>query len=198
MDQYTNIPTGQHCCKGKGWALVVGLLLITIGIVASSFIVANTFYKVKALSNSIAVTGSAEKIVKSDTVKWSCDFSRTVSADMLKDGSNQMKSDLDLILGTFKQRDVKDSEITVQTMAISPICDTQNNVIYDQSGKQNCAGPATGGQDGKSIDCSVRQAGVDRSPAVAVIGGKKDTTANCPGKRCLCRTRHCRAKRQAH
>lgn len=136
----TNMPMGQHCCKGKGIALVVGLFLIGLAIVASSFIVADTFYKVKALSNAISVTGSAEKIVKSDTVKWTCDFSRTVSAEMLKDGTNQMKSDLALILRTFKQRDVQDSDITVQSLNISQICESQNNVIYDQSGKQNCAG----------------------------------------------------------
>ncbi|MCX6744140.1 MAG: SIMPL domain-containing protein [Candidatus Parcubacteria bacterium] len=140
MDQYPNMPAGQHCCKGKGIALVIGLLIIGAAIFASSFIVSQTFYKVKALNNSISVTGSAEKIVKSDTVKWSCDFSRTVSADMLKDGTNQMKNDLDLILRTFRQRDVKDTEIAVQTLVVSQICDSQNNVIYDQSGKQNCAG----------------------------------------------------------
>ena len=115
---------GQHCCKGKGIALVVGLFLIGLAIVASSFIVADTFYKVKALSNAISVTGSAEKIVKSDTVKWTCDFSRTVSAEMLKDGTNQMKSDLALILRTFKQRDVQDSDITVQSLNISQICES--------------------------------------------------------------------------
>lgn len=140
MEQITNMPGKQYYCQGRGLALVIGLLIIGAAIVASSFIVANTFYKVKALGSLISVTGSAEKIVKSDIAKWSCSFSRNAAAEALKDGSNLMKSDLDLILATFEQRDVKDSEISVQTMAISQICASQEDVIYDQFGHQNCAG----------------------------------------------------------
>jgi hypothetical protein len=141
MDQYTNtaMPSGQHCCKGKGWALVIGLLFIAIGIVISSIIVANTFYKVKALSNAVAVTGSAEKIVKSDTVKWSSNFTRTVTAEALKDGSNQMKADLDLVQKLFRQRGVADSEIFVQTLVVNPICENSANYDYNTN-TTSCTG----------------------------------------------------------
>jgi hypothetical protein len=141
MDQYSNMPMppAAHCCKGKGWALVVGLLLIAIGIVISSLIIANTFYKVKALSNAISVTGSAEEIVKSDTIKWSSNFSRTVPAEALKNGSNQMKADLDAILRVFRQRGVADSEIFVQTLIVNPICANTANYYYDSNTK-SCTG----------------------------------------------------------
>jgi uncharacterized protein len=141
MDQYMNVPqpSGQHCCKGKGWALAVGLMLIAIGMVVSSFIVAETFYKVKALSNAISVTGSAEKIVKSDTIKWTSNFTRTVLAEALKDGSNQMKVDLDSILSVFRQRGVADKEIAVQTLIVNPICENSANYYYDANSK-SCTG----------------------------------------------------------
>lgn len=118
---------------------MIGMIFLSLAIAASAFWISETFYKVKALSNSIAVTGSAEKIVKSDTVKWSSSFSRTVSAEALKEGSNQMKTDLDTILRIFRQRGVKDSEIAVQTLTINPICAGQVNYSYD-SGTKSCAG----------------------------------------------------------
>jgi hypothetical protein len=139
MDQYSNMPPSGHCCKGNGWGLVVGLMLIAIGIVVCSFIVADTFYKVKALSNSISVTGSAEKIVKSDTIKWTSNFTRTVSAEALKDGSNQMKADLEAILRVFRQRGIESEEISVQTLIVNPICENQANYYYDSNAK-SCTG----------------------------------------------------------
>ena len=34
----------------------------------------------------------------------------------------------------------------------------------------------------RALDISVRQAGIDRSPACAVVGGKKDAATRSPGK----------------
>ena len=48
-------------------------------------------------------------------------------------------------------------------------------------GKEDTAlnsGKEIGAADGKSNDRSVRQAGIDRCPTGAIIGGKEDTTAS--------------------
>jgi len=134
MEEEKNI---NKCCQ-RGIYIVIATIIFSACFLATGFIVANTFYKVKALNNVIAVTGSADKTVKSDLAKWTSNFSRTVLPENLKDGSNQMKNDLTLILQTFKDRGVKDSEITVQTMNITPVCVNSNNASYDQFGKMNC------------------------------------------------------------
>jgi hypothetical protein len=82
----------------------------------------------------------AEKIVKSDIVKWSSNFSRTTPPELLKEGSSQMKADSDIILKKFNDSGIKNEEITVQTLTISPVCISSNNVMYDQYGKQTCSG----------------------------------------------------------
>ncbi|MCX6742718.1 MAG: SIMPL domain-containing protein [Candidatus Parcubacteria bacterium] len=130
----------QSKCKKSGLALVIMALILGASLFASTFWVSAMIYKVKALNFSIAVTGSAEKIVKSDTVKWTSNFSRTTGQDSLKEGSNQIKADLAVILKKFKDSEVKDEEITVQTVTISPVCESSQNVIYDQYGNQTCGG----------------------------------------------------------
>ncbi len=137
-----NISSAQICCrppKSRGIFIMIGMLFISAAIAGSAYWVSETFYKVKALSNSISVTGSAEKIVKSDTVKWNSSFSRTVPVEGLKDGSNQMKADLDVILRVFKQRGIDEGQISVQTLTITPICELQTNYDYS-SGSKSCSG----------------------------------------------------------
>jgi len=51
-----------------------------------------------------------------------------------------MKADLDIILKKFNDSGIKNEEITVQTLTISPVCISSNNVMYDQYGKQTCSG----------------------------------------------------------
>jgi hypothetical protein len=130
----------QYKCKKSGLALVIMSIILGASLFASAFWVSGMIYKVKALNFSISVTGSAEKIVKSDVVKWSSNFSRTTTPELLKEGSGQMKADLDIILKKFNDSGIKDDEITVQTLTISPVCVSSNNVMYDQYGNQTCSG----------------------------------------------------------
>ncbi|MCX6796393.1 MAG: SIMPL domain-containing protein [Candidatus Falkowbacteria bacterium] len=123
------------------WPLIIGLSLII-----SSAIGGYAFYQGKALAtNTLSVTGSAEKIVTSDTVKWSSNFSRNVDASGLKGGSAQMKNDLQILKDYFKKNGVADSELTVNPMTISPLCESQNNVMYDKFGNQTCGNNKTAG-----------------------------------------------------
>ena len=123
------------------WAPILGLCLII-----SAGIGGYAFYQGKALAtNSLSVTGSAEKIVTSDTVKWTSNFSRNVDASGLKNGSAQMKSDLQILKDYFKKNGVADSELTINPMTISPLCESQNNVMYDKFGNQTCGNNKTSG-----------------------------------------------------
>lgn len=113
-------------------------LIIGASIVIGTAIVAVTFYNVKALSNVISVTGSAEKLVTSDTVKWVSGFSRNVSADGLRSGSADMKRDLGIVRAYFTEAGIPETDIVIQPVATSPVCESQQNVFYDKSGNQNC------------------------------------------------------------
>jgi hypothetical protein len=119
--------------------------IIMIGLVVSTLIGARTFYAVKSLSNTISVTGSAEQIITSDTVKWSASISRTVGAGELSRGSVLLKNDLAAARIFLKNNDIADEEVTVDPSVITPLCDSSYGVFYDKFGNQACAADRTTG-----------------------------------------------------
>ncbi|MEI7451895.1 MAG: SIMPL domain-containing protein [Candidatus Falkowbacteria bacterium] len=121
--------------------LVLAMGALGLSLIVATALGAFVFYKVKSSEGSVlSVTGSADQIISSDTVKWTSAFSRNVAPDKLKDGNVQIATDLKTIMAYFKQSGVADNEITVNPVTISPLCDSQNNVIYDKTGNPNCAG----------------------------------------------------------
>lgn len=125
-------------------ALIIGATLILCTIIASA-VIAATIYKVKDSSNTISVTGSTERTIKSDTAKWSSFITRTVSPDSLSSGSTQIKNDLQAVKDLFKAFKIDESEMTVNPVTISSSCDNQNNYSYDKFGNQICgAGKISG------------------------------------------------------
>lgn len=127
--------------KNSTWAPILGLCLII-----SSIIGGYAFYKGKSLNAvNLSVTGSAEKIVISDTVKWTSNFSRNVDSEGLKSGSMQMKNDLQTLNEYFLKNGVEEKELTINPVTIAPLCESQNNVMYDKFGNQTCGNGKTSG-----------------------------------------------------
>jgi len=121
--------------------LTVAMAVLGLSIILATLVGGLAFYKVKsAEGNVLSVTGSAEQVVNSDTVKWTSSFSRNVGQAELKDGSQQIAADLKTIIAFFKQSGVADNEITVNPVTITSLCESQSNVIYDKSGNQTCSG----------------------------------------------------------
>lgn len=115
-------------------ALIVGVCLIV-----GTFVVAQAFYNVRALANSISVTGSAERIITSDMAKWTATITRTVPVGDVKGGSAQMKRDLAAVLEYYRGAGVTENEITVQPVTMMPVCESNQNVMYDRYGNQTCS-----------------------------------------------------------
>lgn len=136
----------KECCHGhkRKEALTSAAFVFGVFLVISAWVVANSFYQVKSLSNVISVTGSAEKIVQADMAKWSASFSRLVPPSQLASGTSLMKKDAQVILDYFKNAGFKDNEITLNPLTMSAVCESQQNIIWDKNGNQNCAGNITG------------------------------------------------------
>jgi hypothetical protein len=97
-------------------ALSLMAIILGASLVLASGIVSGVIYKVKALDNTLVVTGSAKTLVSADLVKWSMRFSRTVPVADLKGGYSSMEKDLGVVKTFFKQNGVDDT-----TLVISPI-----------------------------------------------------------------------------
>jgi len=110
--------------KNNLWAIIIGLCLII-----SAFIVSNTFYSIKALDNTLSVTGSARIKVNSDLVRWIGTFSRTVPEEDLKNGYRKMSNDLNLVLEFYKK-----NGINTKDLIISPVSVEQPWLYSDRQG----------------------------------------------------------------
>ncbi|MFC2159887.1 hypothetical protein ACFLQS_04130 [Actinomycetota bacterium] len=88
-------------------ALILGICLII-----SASIVSYTFFIVRSSEDTILVTGSVREKVTSDPSKWNTSFSRTVPAEDLKLGYDQMKIDQDLVLSFFLENGFKERGVT--------------------------------------------------------------------------------------
>ncbi|MEY4745050.1 MAG: hypothetical protein RL272_995 [Candidatus Parcubacteria bacterium] len=98
--------------------LVRSAFLLSLGLIVSTFVAGGVAYKVKSLGNTISVTGSAERTIVSDTVKWSGRLSRNVAVDGLKDGNAAIKADLAAALRVVHDAGVDDSQITVRPLNV--------------------------------------------------------------------------------
>ena len=121
-------------------ALIIGIALIICALIA-----AYAALRIRNAGNVVTVTGSAEKIVTSDTAKWTSNISRNVGPSELKTGSALLKKDVETVRSYFFNQGIKETELTVQPPTISPVCDSQTNTIYDKFGNQSCGGGAPRG-----------------------------------------------------
>ncbi|MFZ3099649.1 MAG: SIMPL domain-containing protein [Minisyncoccales bacterium] len=112
--------------------------IISAGIIIATAIGADSFFRARQLSDVLSITGSAEKIVTADIIKWQSSIARSVNADQLASGSAQIKNDIDVIKKYFRESGVLDSEITINPATVSPVCDSQGGKSYDRYGNQSC------------------------------------------------------------
>lgn len=118
--------------------VIIAAAIMAIGLLGSTMIGAGAYYKAKKLDNSISVNGSAERIIKSDKVKWTSSLSRSVSPDQLNQGTTKLKTDLDTVKKLMTDSGLNENEITVQPPTITQVCDNAQNVMYDRMGGQFC------------------------------------------------------------
>jgi len=110
--EYTN--NENNCCRFRQG--LVPVIVIGLSLILSAVVVSATFYKVKALENSLSVTGSAKKTVVSDSAKWILSFSRPATVSDLKDGYNQMASDLKTVKKFFQDNGIAETDLVISTI----------------------------------------------------------------------------------
>ncbi|MFZ2804151.1 MAG: SIMPL domain-containing protein [Patescibacteria group bacterium] len=123
----------------RGIAGIICAIIIGASVVGGTFIVANSFYQVKALENVVSVTGSAQQTITSDQVEWTSTFSRNVDAMSLQAGNTQMQADFAAIKSYLHAHNVTDDQITVQPLNVTTVCNDQQNVQYDKNGGVLCS-----------------------------------------------------------
>lgn len=117
---------------GENKGLVTFGVVLALGMIITGSVASNTYFKVKTADNTINVTGSAQKVIDSDSARWSANFNRTVAADQLKDGSVQIKKDLDAVVDYLTKNGVKKEQITIYPVTVYPNYESNN---YGSTGR---------------------------------------------------------------
>lgn len=110
-------------------------LLLSLGLVAATAIAAQAAFKVRSLGNTISVTGSAERLIASDTVKWTGRIAKNVGVDGIKDGNAELKQRLGEAVALLKAAGVKDEEITARPVNVYAVYGTDEGKPYGTSSR---------------------------------------------------------------
>lgn len=102
--------------------------ILGVALIIAASLVAGTIYKIKALDNTLVVTGSAKVKVSSDLVKWTMRFSRNVPVTDLKKGYSDMERDLGVVKSFFKNNGIEGG-----SLVISPVF-ADKNYSYEKTG----------------------------------------------------------------
>lgn len=102
--------------------VIVAALLIGAALVGASYVAVKGFEYVKTYDSSrLDVTGSSDRVVTSDQVKWMAAFVRRVDATDLSQGYRLMSSDLESVLGVLAPLGFTRDDLTIQPVAVSPV-----------------------------------------------------------------------------
>lgn len=93
-------------------------LILGLSLIAAAGVCSYTFYRVRALDNTLTVTGSAKQRISSDKVKWTSMFSRTVPEGDLKLGYSQMKADQQQVTKLLEGEGLTAAEIDISPVQL--------------------------------------------------------------------------------
>lgn len=104
------------------WGLVLAALLLAAGLVVASVLVIRGYERVRGLEASrLEVTGSADRVVTSDQVKWVGSYSRRVDANSLSTGYRQMSEDLDEVLSVLGEHGFDRADLSIRPVSVTSI-----------------------------------------------------------------------------
>ena len=129
LSEFLRYNEDMNTKSGWGAAAILGLFLV-VAVAVGGY----AFYLARGLNNTVSVTGSAERTVTSDIVKWNSNFSRTVGETQVREGYQQMKKDLDIISAYLKENGVAENQITIRPAYLNPMYEYDK---YSGSSKMN-------------------------------------------------------------
>lgn len=135
-----------------GVGVVVAALLLGVALVVASLIVVRGIEYVKTYQSSrLDVTGSADRVVTSDQVKWTARFGRTVDAGQLRLGYQLMAQDLETVLEILEGEGFSRADL-----GLAPISVTDNYRECYNAGP-DCVREVTGHELGQWFTLSGEQ-----------------------------------------
>lgn len=102
----------------KNSQIIVLGICIALGTVASSWLISKAMIQVKRIgSEVIGVTGSAERLIRSDQAVWTAEFSKR--EPLMVTAYEGVKSDLEKVRDFLKSKGIREDEIFVNAVTTS-------------------------------------------------------------------------------
>ena len=108
----------------------VASVMFGIALMICAAMLANGIGNIKRANNTIAVTGSAEKMVKSDNAKLTFSISRRVNGTDLSGGYKLLNSDVDYVKAYLEDKGTKEDNITIEGSKSSELCAMNTRTQY--------------------------------------------------------------------
>lgn len=99
----------------------------------------NGLQSLRSLDKTISVTGSADKIVESDSAKWSLTISRSVQSDELKQGNATLQTDVKKVIDFLATKGVTGKSVERAPTETQIVCFNATDANYDRFGNRICA-----------------------------------------------------------
>lgn len=119
--------------------------IVAFGVVLSAAWVVSSFVLAHGLSlinrhDAISVTGTAERMVESDAAKWTFTLTKQSAPESYVFASKQLQEMKTVTVKYLMGRGIDEKDITVNPVTSTVVCQTQNQVMYDGNGRQQCSG----------------------------------------------------------
>lgn len=100
--------------KINGITLIIVALILSVGLVISSYTVVEGVKSVKSAPKALTVTGSAKRTIQSDVIVWEGSFS--VDAYDMTSGYAELKKEAEVVRKYFADKGIKPEEITFSSV----------------------------------------------------------------------------------
>lgn len=114
-------------------------VVISIAWIVSSFVLASGLSSIN-VHNAISVTGTAERIVESDAAKWNFVLTHQATPDAYSYNAKQLQDETKVTVKYLIGKGVDEKLITILPLTSTVICQSQNQIMYDSQGRQQCSG----------------------------------------------------------
>lgn len=104
----------------------IAALILAVGLLASISVATYGFVKARTPANTITVTGSAKKQIRSDYVTWRGSFNR--QSKNLAEAYTKLQGDLEIVKNYLREQGIAESDITVSSI------NTQVNYVMTPNG----------------------------------------------------------------
>ncbi len=104
----------------KAWDIdmVKPAVVLALGLVVASFVGASAFYRVRALDNTLSVTGSAKQKVEADAAKWTLSISRSAYETDVPRVQTQVASDMKQVVAFFRAAKIAEDKIVTNPVSV--------------------------------------------------------------------------------